>query len=237
LKPGQFLHDADVSEPLTSFTRRVCSMSVYSLFFDYATVISKDNKDLATVCDQHPTLNRHRDIRCIDHTRVIVPHPSEPHDYINANYVDGFREEKKFILTQSPLEETVQSFWAMIYQEKVVEIVALTPLHPKKSFLYIPTKRTMPVTFGPFTIQFCGSQIIRDAYEASILKLKKEKEKERKILHICFFSWQNMGTPTKPTELIYLATDINFNRKLFMEEAERSGWLQGAQYCLHLFHS
>lgn len=228
LKPGEFLHDADETESLNSFTRRVCSMTVYSLFFDYATVISKDNKDLSITCDQHPTLNRYRDIRCIDQTRVKVPHSSGSHDYINANYVDGFREEKKFILTQSPMEATVESFWAMIYQENVVEIVALTCLHPTKTFLYMPIKRSEIVTFGPYSIKYCGSQQIRDAYEASILKLKKGDGQERKILHICLFSWQNKGTPAKPTEMLYLVSDINYNRKLFIEEAEKSGWLKGA---------
>uniref|UniRef100_A0A8R1TJS6 protein-tyrosine-phosphatase n=1 Tax=Onchocerca volvulus TaxID=6282 RepID=A0A8R1TJS6_ONCVO len=226
LKPGEYLHDTGESETLNAFTRRVCSMSVYGLFFDYATVISKDSKDLAIFSEQYKALNRYNDIRCVEQTRVKVPHTSGMHDYINANYVDGFREEKKFILTQSPMENTVESFWAMIYQENVVEIVAMTSLHSAKIFLYVPTKQSATATFGPYSIEFCGSQLIRDAYEASVLKLRKGDGQERKILHICLYTWYNKGTPERPTEMLYLMSDINYNRKLFIKEAEKSGWLK-----------
>ncbi|KAM3719400.1 Tyrosine-protein phosphatase non-receptor type [Dirofilaria immitis] len=225
LKPGEYLHDSDESKTLINFTRHVCSMTVYGLFFDYATVISKDSKDSSVICEQHGTLNRYKDIRCLDQTRVKVPHPSDNHDYINANYVDGFRENKKFILTQSPMENTVESFWAMIYQENVVEIVAMTSLHSATIFLYIPIKQSVTATFGPYSVKFCGSQLIRDAYEASVLKLRKGDGQERKILHICFYAWHNKGTPERPTEMLYLVSDINYNRKLFVKEAEKSGWL------------
>lgn len=70
---GEFLHDATCNETLVEFTRRLCSMNVYSLFFDYATVITNDMKEPSTVGDQHPTLNRFKDVRCLDHTRVKVP--------------------------------------------------------------------------------------------------------------------------------------------------------------------
>ncbi|CAG9537186.1 unnamed protein product [Cercopithifilaria johnstoni] len=227
LKPGEYLHDIEESETLYNFTRRVCSMTVYGLFFDYATVISKDIKDSSVVCEQHGALNRFKDIRCLDQTRVIVPHTSGTHDYINANYVDGFREEKKFILTQSPMENTVESFWAMIYQENVVEIVGVTSLYPAKTFLYVPLKRSTTATFGPYTIKFCGSQLIRDTYEASVLKLRKKgDDEERKILHICFYAWHDKGTPERPSELLYLMADINYNQKLFINEAQKSGWLK-----------
>lgn len=227
LKSGEYLHDVrEDSDTLISFTRRLCLMNVYSLFFDYAIVISKDCKEATTVCDSHAALNRFKDIRCFDETRVKVPHSTEPHDYINASYVDGFREEKKFILTQSPMENTVESFWAMIYQENVVEIVALTNMHPAKTCIYFPVNRTTTLKFGPYSVKYCGSQLIRNAYEASVLKLKKGDGQERKILHICFYTWHNKGTPERPTEMLYLIADMNYNRKLFFEEAKRSGWMK-----------
>ncbi|VDO44379.1 unnamed protein product [Brugia timori] len=236
-------------------------MTVYGLFFDYATVISKDVKDSSIVCEQYGALNRYKDIRCLDKTRVLFyqflfetfRHTSGMHDYINANYVDGFREEKKFILTQSPMENTVESFWAMIYQENVVIIVAMTSLYRAKTFLYVPIKRSTTAIFGSYSIKFCGSQLIREAYEASVLKvlfinglivhftfvitiawcdvsittlLRKGNGQERKILHICFYTWHEKGTPERPTEMLYLVSDINYNRKLFIDEAKKSGWLK-----------
>ncbi|VDN01723.1 unnamed protein product [Thelazia callipaeda] len=229
VKPEKFLHDVGDAITLSSFTRRICSMNVYSLFFDYATVISKDTKDTSDICEQHADLNRYKDIRCLDQTRVKVQHATEPHDYINANYVDGFREERKFILTQSPMVNTVESFWTMIYQENVVEIVSMTSMHSSKTFMYMPIKRSDIATFGPYSIRYCGSQQIREAYEATILKLKKGNDQERKILHISFFTWHNKGTPEKPTEMLYLISDLNYNRKLLLEEAQKTGWLKDAR--------
>lgn len=71
----------------------------------------------------------------------------------------------------------------------------------------------------------------------SAFQLKKGDGQERKILHICLFSWQNKGTPAKPTEMLYLVSDINYNRKLFAEEAEKSGWLKGSQYDFSLLRN
>uniref|UniRef100_A0A915AAS4 Tyrosine-protein phosphatase domain-containing protein n=1 Tax=Parascaris univalens TaxID=6257 RepID=A0A915AAS4_PARUN len=226
LKPGQFLHDAESAESLASFTRRTCSMSVFSLFFDYTTVIAKDTKENCSVGESHPMLNRFKDVRCFDKNRVKVKHPDGTHDFLHANYVDGFRERNKFILTQAPLEQTNEQFWAMIFQENVVIIVALIALDDKQCRRYMPIKNGTTVNFGAYTIEHHGTQQIRDTYDATILKIRHGSEPERKLLHICYFDWPDKGTPTRPTEMLNLIADMNYNRRLMMEEAEKSGWLK-----------
>jgi tyrosine-protein phosphatase non-receptor type 9 len=37
---------------------------------------------------------------CYDHSRVRLKHDDNSSDFINANYVDGHKQERKFILTQ-----------------------------------------------------------------------------------------------------------------------------------------
>ena len=44
-------------------------------------------------------------------------------DYINASHFNY--NNMKFILTQGPIPQTIESFWAMIYQQKVSVIVKL----------------------------------------------------------------------------------------------------------------
>ncbi|VDK27469.1 unnamed protein product [Anisakis simplex] len=59
-----------------------------------------------------------------------------------------------------------------------------------------------------------------------MLQLRAGDGPARKLLHICYFDWPDKGTPTRPTEMLNLIADINYNRKLMMDEAEKSGWLK-----------
>jgi len=47
-------------------------------------------------------------------------------DYINANYVDGYKQKNAFISTQGPLPRTFGDFWKMVWEQTVVTIVMTT---------------------------------------------------------------------------------------------------------------
>eukprot|EP00039_Didymoeca_costata_P008757 m.115937 g.115937 ORF g.115937 m.115937 type:complete len:1251 (+) comp14219_c0_seq5:78-3830(+) len=66
--------------------------------------------------------NRYSNVHPNDDTRVILQNTEE--DYINANYVDGYKKEKAYIACQGPLPVTVNDLWEMIWQEHV-EIVVM----------------------------------------------------------------------------------------------------------------
>ena len=63
--------------------------------------------------------NRYPDIKCYDQTRVKLNEleDKESSDYINANFVAGYTERKRWICAQGPLEHTVADFWRMIYEQ------------------------------------------------------------------------------------------------------------------------
>lgn len=46
--------------------------------------------------------NRYTDVLCLDHSRVILNDSTEEkhNDYINANFVDGYKHKNAFISTQ-----------------------------------------------------------------------------------------------------------------------------------------
>ena len=71
-----------------------------------------------------------------DHTRVRLrskggsgPTAStNKDDYLNANYVDGFRTPRAYIATQGPMQGTFNSFWRMVWEQNTRVIVMITHL-------------------------------------------------------------------------------------------------------------
>ncbi|XP_035767456.1 receptor-type tyrosine-protein phosphatase C-like [Neolamprologus brichardi] len=72
--------------------------------------------------------NRYVDILPYDYNRVqLTTGNGEPGcDYINASFVDGFKESKKYIAAQGPKEETINDFWRMIWEQQSSIIVMVT---------------------------------------------------------------------------------------------------------------
>lgn len=68
--------------------------------------------------------NRYTDVLCFDHSRVILN--KENGDYINANYVHGYKQKNAYISTQGPLPKTCGDFWHMVWEQKCLVIVMTT---------------------------------------------------------------------------------------------------------------
>lgn len=74
--------------------------------------------------------NRYPDIKAYDQTRVKLAQIDSiaGSDYINANFVMGYKERKKFICAQGPMDNTVCDFWRMIWEQHLELILMLTNL-------------------------------------------------------------------------------------------------------------
>lgn len=61
--------------------------------------------------------NRYTDVLCLDHSRVVLNDPSEEkhNDYINANFVDGYKQKNAFISTQGNVLGSVLCFFECLW--------------------------------------------------------------------------------------------------------------------------
>ncbi|BAF45471.1 GfV-A6-ORF1 [Ichnoviriform fumiferanae] len=77
--------------------------------------------------------NRHSNIPCWDHSRVILSESDDfvsanASDYIHANYVRSLRRDKISSLPKRPMDETIDDFFDMITQQNSRIIVVLTKI-------------------------------------------------------------------------------------------------------------
>ncbi|CAF0818992.1 unnamed protein product [Adineta ricciae] len=72
--------------------------------------------------------NRFLNILPIDATRVVLNtlNDDPATDYINGNYISGYKCANKFIATQGPKPDTCEDFWRMMWELKLKSIVMLT---------------------------------------------------------------------------------------------------------------
>ncbi|GMR42678.1 hypothetical protein PMAYCL1PPCAC_12873, partial [Pristionchus mayeri] len=230
LAPGQFLHDVTGNEmTLDRFGKLLCTSSVYRLFYSYTTIISRDATRCTTSFSKNTSLNRYLDIPCNEENRIVLEAYNNC-DYIHANFVDGFRQAKKYICAQSPLLSTIDRFWEMVWQEKVVIIVAMyVPNY------YFPLKSGEKFSAGSYSITHQGTTNVRGVYDATVLSVTKGKE-ARRVLHFEYFDWPRKSTPIHPSETIGLLNDVRHNHKLLRQLGEKGKWLKSGDASPILVH-
>ncbi|XP_036611170.1 receptor-type tyrosine-protein phosphatase C isoform X2 [Trichosurus vulpecula] len=159
--------------------------------------------------------NRYIDILPYDYNRVELSeiNGDAGSDYINASYVDGFKEPRKYIAAQGPREETVDDFWRMIWEQKVTIIVMVTRCEEgnrNKCAEYWPTMEEGTQIYGDVIVKIHEHKICPD-YIVQKLNVtnKREKTTGRDVTHIQFTSWPDHGVPDDPHLLLKLRRRVN----------------------------
>ena len=106
------------------------------------------------------TKNRYANVVAYDHSRVILRtiEGIPGSDYINANYLDGYRKSNAYIATQGPLPNTFADFWRMIWECNSSCIVMMTKLEERnrlKCDQYWPSRGTE--TYGSIQVTLIDS--------------------------------------------------------------------------------
>ncbi|KFU91352.1 Receptor-type tyrosine-protein phosphatase C, partial [Chaetura pelagica] len=154
--------------------------------------------------------NRYIDILPYDHNRVELSEiPGDPgSDYINASYIDGFKEPRKYIAAQGPKDETTDDFWRMIWEQKATIIVMVTRCEEgkrNKCAQYWPSMENGSATYGDIIVKINESKTCPD-YVIQKLHITNGRERTagRDVTHIQFTSWPDHGVPEDPHLLLKL---------------------------------
>ncbi|XP_064310840.1 receptor-type tyrosine-protein phosphatase C isoform X3 [Phalacrocorax carbo] len=159
--------------------------------------------------------NRYIDILPYDHNRVELSEiPGNPgSDYINASYIDGFKEPRKYIAAQGPKDETTDDFWRMIWEQKATIIVMVTRCEEgkrNKCAQYWPSMENGSAAYGDIIVKINESKTCPD-YVIQKLHITNGRERTtgRDVTHIQFTSWPDHGVPEDPHLLLKLRRRVN----------------------------
>ncbi|KAM8907520.1 tyrosine-protein phosphatase non-receptor type 9 [Lycaon pictus] len=151
--------------------------------------------------------NRYGDVPCLDQTRVKLTKRSghTQTDYINASFMDGYKQKNAYIGTQGPLENTYRDFWLMVWEQKVLVIVMTTRFEEggrRKCGQYWPLERDSRIRFGFLTVTNLGVENMNH-YKKTTLEIHNTEERQkRQVTHFQFLSWPDYGVPSSAASLI-----------------------------------
>ncbi|XP_068725972.1 receptor-type tyrosine-protein phosphatase T-like isoform X6 [Montipora capricornis] len=143
---------------------------------------------------ENASKNRFPDIIPLNGSRVVLKDGRS--DYINAAFVDTFRERNSYIMTQAPLDNTIEDFWKMIWDYDVGTIVTLNEPKERGQIYPVYWASEGSTTFGEFTIETTSYEVFQDFSERELtVKRKKDPNTVRQIHQYQVTGWPDKGVP------------------------------------------
>ncbi|XP_029104981.1 receptor-type tyrosine-protein phosphatase S-like isoform X29 [Scleropages formosus] len=149
--------------------------------------------------------NRYANVIAYDTSRVILQ-PIEGimgSDYINANYIDGYRKQNAYIATQGPLPETFGDFWRMVWEQRTATVVMMTRLEEKsrvKCDQYWPSRGTE--TYGMIQVTLLDTIELATFCVRTFSLHKNGSSEKREVRQFQFTAWPDHGVPEYPTPFL-----------------------------------
>ncbi|XP_038649913.1 receptor-type tyrosine-protein phosphatase F-like isoform X5 [Scyliorhinus canicula] len=149
--------------------------------------------------------NRYANVIAYDHSRVILTSVDgvPGSDYLNANYIDGYRKQNAYIATQGPLPETLSDFWRMVWEQRTVTIVMMTRLEEKsrvKCDQYWPCRGTE--TYGMIQVTLLDVVELATYSVRTFALYKNGSSEKREVRQFQFMAWPDHGVPEYPTPIL-----------------------------------
>jgi len=167
-------------------------------FVSLSTTVAESSSNLS--------LNRYYNVLAYDQSRVLLTH-DDKEVYINANLVKVAAADREYILTQGPLDCTVDDFWLMVAQQNSDTIVMLCnclEMHKEKSAKYWPEQVGDTLLLGEnrdgvdLEVRL-DSEENRGHYICRTFTLTDQvRGEERQISHFHYVDWPDFNVPKSP---------------------------------------
>ncbi|KAJ3602094.1 hypothetical protein NHX12_029853 [Muraenolepis orangiensis] len=155
--------------------------------------------------------NRVLQIIPYEFNRVIIPvkRGEENTDYVNASFIDGYRQKDSYIASQGPLQHTMEDFWRMIWEWRSCSIVMLTELEERgqeKCAQYWPSDGA--VVYGDVSIEIKREEENESYTVRDLLVTNNRENKARAVRQFHFHGWPEVGIPSDGKGMINIIAAV-----------------------------
>uniref|UniRef100_A0AAY4EM41 protein-tyrosine-phosphatase n=1 Tax=Denticeps clupeoides TaxID=299321 RepID=A0AAY4EM41_9TELE len=155
--------------------------------------------------------NRVLQIIPYEFNRVIIPvkRGEENTDYVNASFIDGYRQKDTYIASQGPLQHTTEDFWRMIWEWRSCSIVMLTELEERgqeKCAQYWPSDGVM--AYGDISIELKKEEESESYTIRDLLVTNNRENKSRIVRQFHFHGWPEVGMPSDGKGMINIIAAV-----------------------------
>uniref|UniRef100_A0A672SDX0 Receptor-type tyrosine-protein phosphatase alpha n=1 Tax=Sinocyclocheilus grahami TaxID=75366 RepID=A0A672SDX0_SINGR len=155
--------------------------------------------------------NRVLQIIPYEFNRVIIPvkRGEENTDYINASFIDGYRQKDSYMACQGPLQHTIEDFWRMIWEWRSCSIVTLTELEERgqeKCAQYWSSDGVM--VCGDMSIELKREEESESYTVRDLLVTNNRENKSRAVRQFHFHGWPEVGIPSDGKGMINIIAAV-----------------------------
>lgn len=213
---GQPIYLPDL--PIVFMERHADCDLLFEAEFDSLPEHFPDRTAIASDLFENSRKNRYPDIKSFDQTRVRLPLTEDGtlgSDYINADFVEGYKGRKLYICAQGPLDNTITDFWRMIYEHKVSVVVMLTGIEEQgkiKCSQYWSDVEGQPFLVSNLYAVTLLSTRLHPDFLIRRLRLKRQNqtdEEGRDVLQFHFLMWKDFLAPEQPSWMLRFVKRVN----------------------------
>lgn len=156
--------------------------------------------------EENKEKNRSDSVIPYDRNRVILtPLSGKEHStYINASFIEGYDNTESFIITQDPLECTINDFWRMISEQGISVIVMLSEIGDGKCPRYWPEDEA---SYDHIHVRYIQAESC-PYYTRREMFIKSRDGEDQRVTHLQYHGWPTVDGEVRNLCLL-IDTELN----------------------------